>query len=176
MSEPEGVSAAGVPARADLFGGFAWMAFGIAIVAGALSMDRLERFGATFYTAPGLVPGVLGATICALGLLLVIRSLKAGAVAGLAAPWLPTAEGRSSLKRASFATALSLVYTLGLIGRVPFPVATALFVFAFIMVFDVSDDAPRRIASRATIAAITALVTALIVTLVFERIFLVRLP
>ena len=165
-----------VSARADLFGGFAWMAFGIAIVAGSLVMDRLEQFGATFYTAPGLVPGVLGATITVLGLLLVIRSLKTGAVAGLASPWAMTAQGRSSLTRASVATALSLVYTLGLVGRVSFPVATALFVFAFIMVFDVSASAPSRIARRATIAAITAVATSAVVTLVFERIFLVRLP
>lgn len=168
--------AAGVSARADLVGGFAWMAFGIAIVAGALAMDRLEQFGATFYTAPGLVPGVLGATITLLGLLLAMRAVKAGAVAGLAAPWTWTAEGRSSFKRASVATALSLVYTLGLIGRVPFGVSTVVFVFAFIVVFDVSVDVRSSIARRATIAAITAIVTAVVVTLVFERIFLVRLP
>jgi hypothetical protein len=172
MSEHAG----GVSARADLFGGLAWTAFGLAIVAGSITMDRLEQFGATWYTAPGLVPGVLGATIALLGLLLVVRAMKTGAVAGLAEPWAPTAEGRSSLKRASLATLLSLVYTLGLIGRAPFPVASALFVFAFIMVFDVSPEAPSRIARRATIAAITAIVTSAVVTLVFERIFLVRLP
>ena len=168
--------AEGVSARADLFGGIAWMAFGLAIVGGSVTMDRLEQFGATWYTAPGLVPGVLGVTIVVLGLLLVIRAMKTGAAAGLAEPWVPTAAGRSSLKRASLATLLSLVYTLGLIGRVPFPIASTLFVFAFIMVFDVSADASSRIARRATIAAITAVVTSVVVTLVFERIFLVRLP
>jgi Tripartite tricarboxylate transporter TctB family len=172
MSEHAG----GVSARADLFAGVAWTAFGLAIVAGSLTMDRLEQFGATWYTAPGLVPGVLGATIAVLGLLLAIRAMKAGAAAGLVEPWMPTAEGRSALKRASLATLLSLVYTLGLIGRVPFPIASALFVFAFIMVFDVSPDAPSRMPRRATIAAITAIVTSVVVTLVFERIFLVRLP
>ena len=168
--------AVGVSARADLFGGVAWIALGIAIVTGSLMMDRLEQFGATFYTAPGLVPGVLGAAVALLGLVLLIRSVKSGAIPGLAAPWAQSAEGRSSLKRASIATALSLVYTLGLIGRVPFPIASALFVFAFIMMFDISVGAPSRIARRATIAAITAVVTSVVVTLVFEQIFLVRLP
>ena len=163
-------------ARADLIGGAAWMALGVAILAASIAMDRLEQFGATLYTAPGLVPGMLGAVIVLLGLLLVIRSVKAGAVAGLTARWRLTPEGRSSLKRASIATALALAYTLGLIGRMPFAFATALFVFAFIMVFDVADGAPTRIVRRATIAAITAIVTAAVVSLVFERIFLVRLP
>jgi len=173
MSERPG----GVSARADLFGGLAWMAFGLAIVGGSIAMDRLEQFGATWFTAPGLVPGVLGTTVAALGLLLLVRAVKAGAVAGLAKPWAPTADGRLSLKRASLATLLSLIFTLGLIGRLPFLVASALFVFAFIMVFDVSaTGAPSRIARRATIAAITAVVTSVVVTLVFERIFLVRLP
>lgn len=168
--------AGGVSARADLFGSIAWIAFGLSIVAGALAMDRLEQFGAALYTAPGLVPGVLGATIALLGLLLALRSVRAGAIAGLAQPWAPTPEGRSSLKRVSVATALSLIYTLGLIGRVPFPLATALFVFVFIMAFDLNVGAPSRLSRRAMLAAITAIATSVVVTVVFERIFLVRLP
>jgi hypothetical protein len=166
----------GVSARADFVGGIAWIAFGIAIVGGAWTMDRLERFGATLYTAPGLVPGVIGAAIALLGLVLVIRSVRGGAIAGFAAPWSPTPEGRSALMRSGIATALSLLYALGMIGRIPFPIATALFVFAFLMVFDVSDRAPSRLAKRAAIAAITAIATSAVVSLVFERIFLVRLP
>jgi hypothetical protein len=46
-------------ARADLFAGLAFLAFGIAISIGSLMMDRLERLQATIYTAPGLVPGIL---------------------------------------------------------------------------------------------------------------------
>ena len=62
-------------------------------------------------------------------------------------------------RRARCATAvgdvLALVYTLGLVGRVSFPVATALFVFAFIMVFDVSRPArSSRSRRRAAIAAV----------------------
>ena len=165
-----------VSARADLFGGAAWMAFGIAVVVASWTMDRLEQFGATVHTAPGLVPGILGALIVVLGAILALRALRRGAAAGLAAPWLPTPEGRASLRRASMATALALVYTLVLIGRVPFELATVLFVFAFIMVFDVSPTAPRSLPRRAIVAAITAVVTTAVVALVFERIFLVRLP
>lgn len=166
----------GVSARADLVGGLAWTAFGLAIVSGSVRMERLEQFGATLYTAPGLVPGVIGAAIALLGLVLLLRSLRRGAIAGLAAPWAVTPGGRSALARTAVATALALVYTLVLIGRVPFPVASTLFVFAFIMIFDVSDGAPSGLWRRTTIAAITAIATSTVVTLVFERVFLVRLP
>ena len=165
-----------VSPRADLIGGLAWMALGAAIIAGSLAMDRFESVGATLHTMPGLVPGMLGATISALGLLLVVRAIRARAIAGLAASWRPDAEGRARLRRASLATALALVYALGLVGRVWFPAATALFVFAFIMAFEITPGVQRTLARRATIAAITAIVTAAVVSLVFERIFLVRLP
>ena len=59
MTQP----APGVSARADFVAALAWIAFGLAIIAGSLAMDRLERFGATVYTAPGLVPGLLGGLI-----------------------------------------------------------------------------------------------------------------
>ena len=165
-----------VSARADFVGGLAWTAFGLAIVAGALAMDRLEQFGATVYTAPGLVPGVLGAAIMLLGTVLVIRSVLGGAIAGLAAPWRPTPEGRSTRARTAISLVLMLLYTLGMIGRIPFPIATALFVFVFIMIFDVSTAAPSPVKRRLVVAALTAIVTSAVVSLVFERVFLVRLP
>jgi|SRR5687768_13921091 len=165
-----------VSARADLVGSAAWIAFGLAIVGGSLAMDRLEQFGATLATAPGLVPGVLGATIAALGALLALRALRTGGVAGLKQRWQPAPERRNALVRTAVATVLALVYTLGFVGRISFPISTALFVFAFIMVFDLSDTARTPLRRRAAIAAVIAVATAAIVTLVFERIFLVRLP
>ena len=104
------------------------------------------------------------------------RAIRAGAIAELAGTWLPDPDGRSMLKRVAIATALALVYTLGLVGHVWFPAATVLFVFAFMMVFGVSPEGPRPLARRAAIAAVTAIATAAAVSLVFEQVFLVRLP
>jgi len=172
MSEhPQGISA-----RADLIGGIAWTTFGVAIVIASVRMDRLDQFGATLYTAPGLVPGLIGALLALLGLALVLRSLRrrAGDAPVLQASQSP--KEQSPLVRTAVATVLALVYMLVLIGRMPFPIATAMFVFAFIMMFGVSPTAAGGLARRAVVAAVTAIATAAIVTLVFQYIFLVRLP
>jgi len=174
MTQP----AQGASARADFVGGLAWIAFGLAIVAGTLAMDRLERFGATFYTAPGLVPGLLGGMIALLGLVLIVRSVRRGAVAGLSAPWLPDAEGRAMLARSALAIALTLVYTLVLVGRgLPFWLVTAAFVFVFMVLFDLPERRARGQTTRGfAIAAIVAIATSAVVTLLFARVFLVRMP
>jgi len=168
----------GTTARADFVAALIWIAFGLAIVAGALAMDRLERFGATVYTAPGLVPGILGGLIAFLGGVLLVRSVRRGAIAGLAEPWLPDAEGRATLARAALAIALTLVYTLVLVGHgMPFWLVTATFVFVFMFLFDLPERRARGQAARGiAIAAIVAVATSAIVTFVFERVFLVRMP
>lgn len=174
MTQP----AQGVSARADFLGALVWIAFGLAIVAASSTMDRLERFGATVYTAPGLVPAILGALIALLGVLLLVRSVRRGAAAGLAAPWRPGAEGRAMLARSAVSIALTLVYTLGLVGRgVPFWLATVAFVFVFMAVFYVPERRARGQTARGlAVAAVIAVATSATVTLVFERVFLVRMP
>ena len=141
-------------------------------------MDRLERFGATVYTAPGLVPGILGAVIALLGAALLIRSVRRGALATMSDPWVPSAKGRGSLARAAVATALTLIYTLVLVGHgLPFWLVTALFVFVFLLVFDLPERrAQGKLIRGLVVAAIVAVATSAVVTLMFERVFLVRMP
>lgn len=128
-------------------------------------MDRFESMGGTLYTAPGLVPGLYGALMMLLGAALLLRAPRpAAAEAG--------DDGRLLNGRVAGALLLMLVYAAGLIGRVPFGVATAVFVAAFCAWFN-TDAPPRR---RYATAAALGLGTALVVVLVFERVFLVRLP
>jgi hypothetical protein len=121
-------------------------------------MDRLERHGAALYTAPGLVPGLLGLTILALGLLLALRSRKLEFSSGH--DWAGTA----------LVLALCLGYAVGLVGHVPFWLATFVFVTAFIALFEY--PARRRMA----LAPLYGAATSLVVTWLFESVFLVRLP
>ena len=174
MTEP----AKGASARADFVAALTWIALGLAIVAGALAMDRLERFGATLYTAPGLVPGILGALIAFLGGVLLVRSVRRGAMATFSESWLPTPEGRSTLARTMLAIALSLVYALVLVGHgLPFWLVTVLFVFVFMLLFYLPERRARGETVRGVVlSAAVAIATSAVVTLMFERVFLVRMP
>jgi Tripartite tricarboxylate transporter TctB family len=152
--------------RVDLVSAAVWLAVAAAIVAAAWSMDRLERLGAKLYSAPGLVPGLLGLVLLVLGLLLAVRAVREG---GLREGYVNT-----SLRRGWGSTALVLIlclgYAVGLVGRAPFWLATFLFVSAFIALFEY--PARRRMA----LAPVYGAATSVVVSWMFESVFLVRLP
>lgn len=150
-------------ATADFVSAAVWIALGAAIVYAAWTMDRLERFGATLYTAPGLVPGLLGFVLLVLGLVLAARALRQG---GLRARGAFVARWDNT----PLVLALCLGYAVGLLGRVPFWLATFVFVTAFVALFEYPS---RR---HMAMAPIYGAVTAAAVTLLFESVFLVRLP
>ncbi len=158
---------------ADLLAGIACLAVSIGIIVGAWQMDRLERLQATIYTAPGLVPGILGAALALMSLLLIGRALRAGVGAGprqwlsLLAHW-----------RLGVALALCLGFAIGLVGRgLPFWVSAALFVAAFVLVFQLEERRQAGTLLRgAVFAAVYGLITGLAVHHLFQDVFLVRLP
>lgn len=161
-------------ARADLIGAALWVALGAAIVFASWTMDRLAQLNINPYTVPGLVPGLLGGGIALLGLALGARALRAGA---LGPGGLRAAADRIGLARVGLAGALCFVYAAALLGRLPFRVATALFVFAFMVLFEYAERRARGQLGRGVIAAAaTGAVVSLAVAFVFEDLFLVRLP
>jgi hypothetical protein len=161
-------------ARADLIGGAVWIALGGAIAVLSWNMDRLAQLGINPYTVPGLVPGMLGAGLVALGALLAARAIRAGALGALSAPF---ALDRVGMRRLLLTGAICIGYAVLLLGRMPFWLATAVFVFAFIAAFDFADRrAQGQLARGAAIALVAAILTGVIVMFVFEDLFLVRLP
>jgi Tripartite tricarboxylate transporter TctB family len=157
----------GVAARSDLGGGVGWMVFGLAILAGAWRMDRFESMGATLYTAPGFVPALFGLVLVLLGGVLAWRGSAVGPEAGIDAAAEPLLSRRILLM-----LAFTLAYAALLVGRLPFWLATTLFVASFTGVFTEGQPPLRRL----SVAVASGLLTSLMVVLVFERIFLVRLP
>ena len=86
----------------------------------------------------------------------------------------PVAHG---YRRLAWILGLSLVYAAGLVGRMPFWLATFLYVFSAIVVFERPEHTnPRRTVTRIAVAAVIAGATAWAVPFVFEKIFLVNLP
>ena len=154
--------------RADFIGGAVWIALGLAIVVACWRMDRFTQMGATLYTMPGRVPGIVGAVLMLLGALLMLRAWRehvAGTDGGMLEPLVNARVLRFC--------AVCLAYALGLVGRVPFWLGTALFVSVTIAMFAPADQPSAR---RYGLAALIGLITAVLITTVFERIFLVRLP
>jgi hypothetical protein len=163
--------------RGDFRDALAWMALGIAIFVGSVTMDRLADQDVNPYTVPGLLPGLLGIAMIILGAVLLFRSWRQGGLA-------PAPKAPSPVKGAytQLILALGLCLTFGvvLVGHgLPFWLAAALFVTAAI----VALQRPQRIAAdhkltlRFVVAAATIGIGAgFAITLVFQEIFLVRLP
>ena len=165
-----------VSPRADLVSALAWVAFGLAVAIGSWRMDRLQNLHINKYEIPGLVPGLLGAAIVLLGLVLAARALRAGALRATGAP----EAGHGGERRyIAIVLAVMLVYALLLVGHgLPFWLATLLFVSGFIFWFDRERQAGigRGTGRQALLALVYGAVTSAVVTVVFENVFYVRLP
>lgn len=159
----------GNTARADLFGGAGWVAFGLWILIEALRMDRFKSMGASVYTMPGFVPGMIGVVIIALGLILAARGWRKQAA--IQDPAVLT--GPLINRRIALMLPLTLVYAAALLGRLPFWLATALFVAGFTWAFTPPEQPKLR---RVITALASGAITTAMVIFVFQEIFLVRLP
>ncbi len=171
-SAPDGA----VSPRADLVSALVWFVFGAAVTVGAWRMDRLEKLNINQYEIPGLVPGLLGAAITLLSLLLAVRALRQGALQQQGEP-----EAGSGPARVYLAGVLGamLVYSVVLVGHgLAFWLATLLFVAAFIFFFDRARqlELGRSCGKQALLALVYGAGTSAVVTLAFQEIFYVRLP
>ncbi|GAB3649399.1 tripartite tricarboxylate transporter TctB family protein [Ramlibacter alkalitolerans] len=164
--------------RSDLKDAVGWIVFGLAVLVGSLTMDRLEQQNINPVTVPGLLPGLLGIAMILLGAIMAVRSWRRGALATRLPP--ATAHQREERKRVAIAVALCCGYGIVLVGHgIPFWLASTLYVTASILIFQrmAEDPAERRLTARAWAKAFVIAVVASVITwLVFERVFLVRLP
>jgi hypothetical protein len=163
--------------RTDLLTGAFFALFGLTIIYLAWLMPTYTDQKGEIYTAPGLVPAFYGTIIAILSLWLVVRSIRRGALqpGGGDAPAVPR-EGYSNV-RLALSAALGLLFVFGLLGRLPFWLSSALFIFLFITLFEWRSEQTWQERLRPLVAAAAiGLATGVAVTLVFERIFYVRLP
>ncbi|RKE72211.1 tripartite tricarboxylate transporter TctB family protein [Pseudorhodoplanes sinuspersici] len=137
-------------------------------------MDRLEHLKVSTYTAPGVVPGLLGIAIAIMGILLIVRSLRAGALAQMQIPALNPLEHWRLLT----ALALCLAFSLGLLGSgLPFWLAAAIFIAVFVFIFQFEDrKRAGTILRGAAVAIVFALICGGTIHYIFQELFLVRLP
>lgn len=173
-AQPAAAEETSVSPRADFWSAWVWILLGVAILVISLKMDRLERFQASIYTAPGLVPGLLGIAIAVMGAILLLRAVRGGAL---------QKQSRVPLVlrdhwRLIFSLGLSLLYALVIVASaLPFWLVTAVYVAIFVFVFQYAErrakgQLPRGIA----VAIVHGLLAGWLIQYVFEELFLVRLP
>jgi len=161
--------------RADLITAIVLIALGIGVTLFALNMDRLEVRRIQPSTIPGLVPTILGICLTLCGTLLGLRSYRLEQKGGGAA--LISFLLSWTTLRLGAALGLILIFTLGLVGHMPFWLASALFIFCFITLFEaVLSDEPKPLIKTLLWALVVSIGASAAVHYVFGGIFLVRLP
>ena len=138
-------------------------------------MDRLGDRGINPWSAPGLTPGVVGALMVVLALVLGVRALQRKAETPIAHA---DAGEPESWPSAALALVLCLVFAGLSLGRgLPFAAEAALFIFVFTAAFSWKTwRAQGRVMRGAAQAAAVALLAAGSIAWLFESVFLVRLP
>ena len=173
---PLGDEARRALARSELIQSAGWIALGVAVLVGALRMDRLESQNINPYTVPGLLPGLLGIAMMLLGTLLALRSWRRGALQARHAFEFDAAQAR----RVALVVALCVVFGVVLVGHgLPFWLAAAIFVSVAILALQRPQRAAagRGLSVRDVVVAVAiGLGAGAAITLVFQQVVLVRLP
>jgi putative tricarboxylic transport membrane protein len=155
---------------ADRLAAVVFFALGLAMAYGGFVMDRLEIRQIHPASIPGLVPMILGIALMGCAILLALGADKDDDRA---------AQSPDISWNDLFITlAICAVYALGMVGRVPFGIATALFITAFSGWFlwpAAGATASAKIKIAAGVVVFGIAVSAAI-SLLFRYAFLVRLP
>lgn len=164
--------------KADFVTSILLMIFSLAIVILSIRMPRMQELGANPYSAPGIVPGFLGVIIFCLSLTLFIKAvLKNGHKIDLNQNTFVTFFHDQATLRVLLTLAISLIYGVGLLGNIPYILATFLYVTVFIMLFEYRlDQALARQKKTILFAIIQAILVTAGVAIVFRYLFLVNLP
>jgi hypothetical protein len=157
--------------RVDLAVAIVFFLVGAAIFFQAWNMPTFRERGGDIFTAPGIVPGFHGLVIAFLAALLGARAVVRKRRGLGATSRESTTAGLAGL---ALVIVLCLAFAVGMVTRLPFWLASAIFVTAFIVIFEWrSGKSPARLVATALVVGVGAGVA---IAYVFEKLFLVRLP
>jgi hypothetical protein len=128
-------------------------------------MDRLANLGVKPFSAPGLLPGILGVFIVLLGIAMVLR----GKIQD---------HGLVEWRRILLPLALCLGFAGGMVGRgIPFWVGAWIFIAVMIWTLQYRQRKVKGELRRlAAICASIGLAASVAISLIFQELFLIRLP
>jgi len=164
--------------KADFLTGIALILLSVYVIFESWRMPRLEHLKVHPLSVPGLVPAFLGSVIFIFAVILVVRSVLAGGHRlGLSAEAARRALSHQGNRRLLLTAIISIGYAGFLVGRIPYWLATGLYVFAFMVIFEWRQGMTRRAYARlGLVAGILAVLTSALVTWAFQSLFLVTLP
>lgn len=160
--------------RGELLSAAGWAVLGAVILVASWRMDRLADRGINPWSAPGLTPGVVGALMILLGLVLALQSRRLPVEPDTEpGPEPPGAVGRTLL-----AVALCVGFAGSSLGHgLPFVVEGAVFIFVFTTLFSLSQwRVQARVGRALAQTLVIAVAASASVSWLFESVFLVRLP
>lgn len=163
--------------KKDFITSIVLIVFSMTVVVMSYTMPRLERRGIDPFSAPGVVPGMIGAVLLCLALILFIRSIRQGGYRIFQKEIGDQVQHQGAATRVLLTLFISLVYAIGFLGRLDYSISTALYIFTFICLFEF--DTRKTVLSQKRIilfALIQAVVSSVLITLVFQKLFLVDLP
>ena len=164
--------------KADFLMSIVLMLFGISVLIIASGMPNFADQNVSPYSAPGVVPALLGAIFLMLGLIMLIRSiLRKGYRLGLTGKNIAAWFKDQTTHRFLITLGLSVVYALILLGRMHFLLATGLYMFTFVVLFEYKRGI-GLLAQRKTLmmALFLAVLTSGSIYWVFRYLFLVSFP
>ena len=177
MSDTQDKPERGMP-KADFVTSLVLLAFSTAVILLSIDMPRLEHRDINPWTVPGIVPGIIGGVIGLMSLALLGRSLRQGGFRlGITREKIAEATRHPQVQRATVTILFCLLYAFGMVGLMPYPLATFLFVFIFIVLFEFNRAEPAQRQGRMFLKAfIEAVLVSGAISALFAYVFLVRLP
>lgn len=165
--------------KKDFITSIVLIAFSLSVVVLSYTMPRLERRGIDPFSAPGVVPGMIGLVLLCLALILFVRSVRQGGYrlfsTGIVSPDEPVHNG--AFLRVGLTLTVSLVYAVGLLGRMNYSISTALYILVFICLFEYQPgQGLLKQRKMFFFALLQAAVASLLITVIFQKLFLVDLP
>lgn len=164
--------------KADFVTSIVLIAFSVSVLVLSVQLPRLEHRNINPYTVPGIVPGFLAIVIGVLSIVLLIRSIvKGGWRLGLNRESVGGFLRSETAWRLALTIGLCIIYGILMVGSMPYWLATGVFIFVFILAFELKLREPLAGQwKRFLFAGIVSIVATAIVSVMFRYLFLVDLP